>query len=98
MKRSATLALIVAVLLQLSEHETNALKPFSWANVQKTIAKVGLSSFLIASQVISTPAFAIDTTFQDQLKVIQALQVEQQKTKVQNDIAKGGGAANAGQL
>ena len=87
---------MVTVLLLLWANEGNAWKSFTWTSMQRTIAKVGLSSILIASQVVPSPALAVVSTFQEQLKVIQALQVEQQKINVQRAINAGGGTVSEG--
>ena len=75
-----------------------ATKPSKWMAVQRTFARAALSSILIGSQITTAvPVLAVDTTFQQQLKVIQALQVEQQKIIVQKAMNKGM-VDNAGKL
>ena len=87
---------IVAILFLLRINDAIAWRPVTWTLVQRTIAKVGLSSILIASQIMPAPALAVVSTFQEQLKVIQALQVEQQKINVQRAINAGGGTVSEG--
>jgi hypothetical protein len=48
----------------------------------RTVAKIG-SSFLLANQLMN-PVLA-ETTLQQQLKVIQALQVQEQKERIQEE-------------
>ena len=88
--------LLVTVFLLISLHGANALKLPRWTTVQKNVAK-GLSTFIIATQVIAHPATASAavSTFQEQLKVIQALQVEQQMINVKKAMSNGG-ASNGG--
>lgn len=67
-----------------------ATKSSKWMAVKRTFARAALSSILIGSQITTAvPVLAVDTTFQQQLKVIQALQVEQQKIVVQKAMNKG---------
>ena len=87
---------ILVIVFLLSTNNAIAWRPVTWTLVQRTISKVGLSSVLIASQVMPAPALAVVSTFQEQLKVIQALQVEQQKINVQRAINAGGGTISEG--
>lgn len=80
-------AILVSIVLFSSLYESKASK---WATVKKSVARVGLASFFLGAQILpSMPVLAVDTTFQQQLKVIQALQVEQQKINVQKAMNKG---------
>ena len=55
---------------------------FSIKLTGRTVAKIG-SSFLLANQLMN-PVLA-ETTLQQQLKVIQALQVQEQKERIQEE-------------
>jgi hypothetical protein len=80
-------AILVNIVLFSSLYEAEASK---WATIKKSVARVGLASVLVGAQILPcTPVLAVDTTFQQQLKVIQALQVEQQKINVQKAMNKG---------
>lgn len=58
--------------------------------MKKSVARVCFASFLVGAQILpAMPVLAVETTFQQQLKVIQALQVEQQKINVQKAMNKG---------
>jgi flagellar biosynthesis protein FliP len=83
-------ALFISIILLAALRESMGTKQMKQTNFRKTIARAALSSFLIGSQITNVmPARAVETTFQQQLKVIQALQVEQQKINVQMATNKG---------
>jgi hypothetical protein len=89
-------AILVNVVLFSSLYESEASK---WATIKKSVARVGLASFLVGAQILPCmPVLAVDTTFQQQLKVIQALQVEQQKINVQKAMNKGVIGDDSGKL
>jgi hypothetical protein len=75
------------VFLVLSLKDSIAA-PFSLKSVQKTVTKIGVKIGVSCFLFQASPVLAVDNTFQEQLKVIQALQVEQQKIKVQNALSK----------
>jgi hypothetical protein len=89
-------AILVNIVLLSSVYESEASK---WATMKKSVARIGLASVLVGAQILpSMPVLAVDTTFQQQLKVIQALQVEQQKINVQKAMNKGVIGEDAGKF
>ena len=83
-------AVFITIILPAALRESIGTKQVKQPNFRKSVARAALSSFLIGSQIMpAMPARAVETTFQQQLKVIQALQVEQQRINVQKATNKG---------
>ena len=83
-------ALFITIILLAALRESIGTKQIKRVSFRKAVGRAVLSSFLLGSQIMPVmPARAVETTFQQQLKVIQALQVEQQKINVQKATNKG---------